>query len=195
MTSDSRLRVLAWAATTMLHRHNAEANDHDAVADAKQLLLSPPFPGVMESTAAAAATDPFDHDDVASNDETEDETEEEETEDEESDDEEWEDDDSQSQYRKASVQVAVAADSTAENHNDENAPYWMHKDWMPMTHGTGKQKSPHQIRTELNRYMETMDRTKTSILHDMKVNSNSFRKFMNPDNYKDPWRASTFNNY
>lgn len=76
--------------------------------------------------------------------------------------------------------------------DDRNAPYYMHKDWMPTNVATGKQKSPKQLRTELQRYLETTSRTKTSILLDMGVNSNSFRKFMDVDNYKDPWRASTY---
>jgi hypothetical protein len=119
-------------------------------------------------------------------DETEDETEEETEKDSEDDEESEYDDAEESEEEDAQDESKVEKDS------DGNVPYWMRNDWTPTNSTTGKQKSPKQIRVELQRYLQTTLRTKTSILLDMGVNSNSFRKFMDADNYKDPWRASTY---
>jgi hypothetical protein len=87
-------------------------------------------------------------------------------------------------------------------YDDGTSPYWMEPDWIPAVssssnggkNGSSKQKTPHQIRTEMRRYMESKrgrEKGKTALLSDLGVNSNSFRKFMDPHNYKDSWRAST----
>lgn len=65
--------------------------------------------------------------------------------------------------------------------------YWMEPNWVP-TNNDGSQTSPAEIRKQLESFIATSDRTKTSILASMGVNSNSFRKFMTKQ-YKDPWRA------
>jgi hypothetical protein len=45
------------------------------------------------------------------------------------------------------------------------------------------------IRNELQRYIDASGRTKTSVMIELGVNSNSFGKFMNPKTYKDQWSA------
>jgi hypothetical protein len=87
------------------------------------------------------------------------------------------------------------------NHNavyHNRRPYWMQKDWIPtiqVRHQNGRieteQKPPAVIRQELLRYLKLQKKTKTALLLDLGVNSNSFRKFMDADNYKEPWRAGT----
>jgi hypothetical protein len=81
---------------------------------------------------------------------------------------------------------------------DPKCPYWMQKDWIPtiqVRNQKGKivaeQKPPNEIRQELIRYLKLQKKTKTALLLDLGVNSNSFRKFMDASNYKDPWRAGT----
>jgi hypothetical protein len=82
--------------------------------------------------------------------------------------------------------------------------YYMDKSWIPMTTinsaSTGgsrsrplsKQVSPNTIRVQIRQYMtEHPEKRKTKLLADLGVNSNSFRKFMDPHNYKEPWRAGT----
>jgi hypothetical protein len=97
-------------------------------------------------------------------------------------------------------------------YDDGTSPYWMDPDWIPTTSSSSssggtrsdsdksgipsKQKTPNQIRTEMRRYMDSkrgQQKSKTALLTDLGVNSNSFRKFMDPHNYKDSWRASTLN--
>ena len=69
---------------------------------------------------------------------------------------------------------------------------WEVDGWIPRT-PSGQQKSPDMIRNELRQYIAECKRTNTStqtaIIQIMGVNNNSFRKFMNPDTYKDPWSA------
>jgi hypothetical protein len=88
------------------------------------------------------------------------------------------------------------------NSNEESSPYWMRRDWMPTIQRRNERgviieelKSPEDIRLELTQYMKANAATKkkTALLADFGVNSNSFRKFMDHSNYKDPWRAGTFN--
>lgn len=82
--------------------------------------------------------------------------------------------------------------------------YYMDQRWIPMTTNnnasTGgsrsrplsKQVSPNTIRVQIRQYMtEHPEKRKTKLLADLGVNSNSFRKFMDPHNYKEPWRAGT----
>lgn len=92
---------------------------------------------------------------------------------------------------------AVHVDLTADSF-DQKRPYWMQKDWIPtntVMNQKGKmvvvQKSPDEIRQELLRYLQLKKKTKTALLCDFGVNSNSLRKFMDASNYKDPWRAGT----
>jgi hypothetical protein len=98
-------------------------------------------------------------------------------------------------------------EENVENLNDgalnsnESSPYWMRRDWMPTIQRRNERgviieelKSPEDIRLELTQYMKANAATKkkTALLADFGVNSNSFRKFMDHSNYKDPWRAGTF---
>lgn len=84
------------------------------------------------------------------------------------------------------------------DHHPNNIPYWMQPDWFPTVqvrnaHGliVTEQKSPDAIRRELQQFIRRSTKTKTALLQDLGVNSNSFRKFMDAPNYKDPWRAGT----
>ena len=70
---------------------------------------------------------------------------------------------------------------------EEGMP-WEDSDWVPTTK-SGKQKSPNMIRNELQRYLDSCGRTQKDVLTELNVSSNSFRKFMNPKTYKDPWSA------
>ena len=65
---------------------------------------------------------------------------------------------------------------------------WEMEGFVPRT-ASGKQKSPNAIRNELQRYIDNSSETQTAIVDRMGVNSNSFRKFMNPKTYKDQWSA------
>jgi hypothetical protein len=81
---------------------------------------------------------------------------------------------------------------------DRQRPYWMQKEWIPtiqIRNSKGmlitEQKPPEVIRRELLEYLQVQKKSKTALLLDLGVNSNSFRKFMDRSNYKDPWRAGT----
>lgn len=75
---------------------------------------------------------------------------------------------------------------------DSTPKVWEQEGWVPRTK-SGKQKSPNQIRGELQRYIDkckadgTLSQTK--IIEKMGVNSNTFRRFMDPKTYKDQWSA------
>lgn len=69
---------------------------------------------------------------------------------------------------------------------------------VPLTK-SGKQKSPNQIRNQLQRYIDQCraDGTsnQTKIIEKMRVNSNSFRKFMDPNTYRNQWNATSNGTY
>ena len=71
----------------------------------------------------------------------------------------------------------------------------MKPDWEPKDDATGQLVHPDVIRREIIEYMETTSSTKTRVLSQMRVNSNSFRKFMNVDRYKEEWRATENGTY
>ena len=77
------------------------------------------------------------------------------------------------------------------NHED----YWMKPDWEPKDDSTGQLVHPDVIRREIMEYIETTSSTKTRVLSQMRVNSNSFRKFMDVDRYKEEWRATENGTY
>lgn len=95
---------------------------------------------------------------------------------------------------------------------------WEHDGWRPLEK-SGKQKTPNNIRGELQRYIDACragkihfllsviscvlcdlytlilhlqdgSMTQTAIIEKMEVNPYSFRKFMNPKTYKDQWSAT-----
>lgn len=76
-----------------------------------------------------------------------------------------------------------------EEDDDEIVP-WDREDFIPRVVSSGKQKSPNQIRCELQRYMDALNETQTAIIGYLGVNSNSYRKFMNPKTYKDQLSAA-----
>jgi hypothetical protein len=80
------------------------------------------------------------------------------------------------------------ADTASDEDGENTMPYWEEHGWVPRM-PSGKQRSPNQIRGELQRYIENSSRTKTAIIERLGVNSNSFRKYMNPKTYKYQWSA------
>lgn len=64
---------------------------------------------------------------------------------------------------------------------EEEEPYWMKEDWVPMTKG-GKQHTPNMIRNELQRHIAAMMKI-------LDVNPKSLGNFMNPSFYKHAWSA------
>lgn len=83
--------------------------------------------------------------------------------------------------------ASAAAYPNNDDYDDDEMP-WEREDFIPRT-ASGKQKSPNQIRGELQRYIDNASETQTAIIGQLGVNSNSFRKFMNPKTYKDQWSA------
>ncbi|KAL3770429.1 hypothetical protein ACHAWO_009509 [Cyclotella atomus] len=95
---------------------------------------------------------------------------------------------------------ANAASNSYEDDDDSVATEmsWDHPQWIPRDMN-GQQKSPNKIRGELQRYIDACkadgSMTQTQIIDKMGVNSNSFRKFMNPKTYKDQWSATQNGTY
>lgn len=93
--------------------------------------------------------------------------------------------------------IVAISDSSSSNDSDDDMMPWEDDDFIPKTK-SGYQKSPKVIRGELQRYIDackTKGITQTSILEDMSVNSNSFRKFMNPKTYKGTWSGTQNSTY
>ena len=90
--------------------------------------------------------------------------------------------------------VAAAAFTMVE---EESKP-WEEYGWVPTTK-SGKQKTPNAIRNQLQKYIDECKAngtsTQTAIVQRMGVNNNSFRRFMNPKTYKNPWSAVENNTY
>ena len=84
--------------------------------------------------------------------------------------------------------------------NENEAPveqpyeYWQEDGWRPLNK-SGTQRSPNQIRAELQKYIDNSSQTQTAITNHMGINNNSFRKFMNPKTYKDQWSATQNGTY
>ena len=72
--------------------------------------------------------------------------------------------------------------------------YWMEEDWEPLDEH-GMLVAPQLIRERLSLYIAESKFNKTTILHKMNVNSNSYRKFMLTSRYKEPWRATENGTY
>ncbi|KAL7534254.1 hypothetical protein ACHAXR_005762 [Thalassiosira sp. AJA248-18] len=72
---------------------------------------------------------------------------------------------------------SAPANKNSTYESDDELKPWEHDGWVPTTKG-GKQKTPNVIRGELQRYIDHMG-----------VNNNTFRRFMNPKTYKNPWSA------
>lgn len=111
-----------------------------------------------------------------------------------------------SAYSSAAAQfLATATDKPSDRTSFETAPtagsslalmdeeesandYWNDDDWVPLNKN-GTQRTPNQIRGELQRYLDKCGMTQGSVLTRMGVSSNSFRRFMDPANYKNMWSA------
>lgn len=84
--------------------------------------------------------------------------------------------------------------------NENEAPaeepfqYWEEDGWRPCNK-SGTQRSPNQIRAELQKYIDNSSQTQTAITESMGINNNSFRKFMNPKTYKNQWSATSNGTY
>ncbi|KAL3763777.1 hypothetical protein ACHAW5_000350 [Stephanodiscus triporus] len=104
---------------------------------------------------------------------------------------------------------AAAASSTAhtyrysgESDDDDNDEIptmpWDQYGWIPREK-SGKQTTPNKVRNELQRYIDQCKAegslTQTRIIEQMGVNSNSFRKFMDPATYKNQWSATANGTY
>lgn len=88
----------------------------------------------------------------------------------------------------ANISSNAAAASYPTANDDDTLMPWEEDDFVPRT-ASGKQKSPNQIRGELQRYIDASSETQTAIIGHLGVNNNSFRKFMNPKTYKNQWSA------
>lgn len=66
--------------------------------------------------------------------------------------------------------------------------YWLDPNWIPC-YDNGEQKTPRDIRRELEDFLRDTDFTTSRILRALGVNSNSWRKFM-VRKYKDDWRGT-----
>lgn len=99
---------------------------------------------------------------------------------------------SEKQLHFASAVASYAAAASDSGDQDELKP-WERSGWVP-TLKSGKQKSPNMVRNELQRYIDECKANKTStqtqILETMGINSNTFRRFMNPKTYKNQWSAT-----
>ena len=87
----------------------------------------------------------------------------------------------------------VADDIDIDDDEDVCMP-WEEENWVPTT-ASGKQKTPNQIRNEFQRYLDSCGRTQGSVLEEIRINNNSFRKFMNPKTYKNQWSAAQNGTY
>jgi hypothetical protein len=83
---------------------------------------------------------------------------------------------------KPSVLTSLQTEEEEEEH------YWDREGWIPLNKN-GTQRTPNQIRGELQRYIDKCGSTQSAVLDRMGVNSNSFRRFMDPKSYKNMWSA------
>ena len=91
--------------------------------------------------------------------------------------------------------VASSDDDESDDDDDIEDRYWEDDDWVPVMK-SGKQRSPNQIRNELQKYIDNSTETQTSIVQNrLNLSYNSFRKFMNPKTYKDQWSATQNSTY
>jgi hypothetical protein len=67
--------------------------------------------------------------------------------------------------------------------------YWEDPDWVPRT-SSGKQTTPNQIRSRLQRFMDKSGESQAATSHRLGVSPSSFYKFMNPKTYKNQWSAT-----
>ena len=78
--------------------------------------------------------------------------------------------------------------------DDEVENYWDDPRWVPRT-ASGNQRTPNSIRLAFQKYIDESPETQTAILKRIGVNSNSFRKFMNPATYASAWSATSNGTY
>jgi hypothetical protein len=78
--------------------------------------------------------------------------------------------------------------TSLQTEDEEEEHYWDREGWIPLSKN-GTQRTPNQIRGELQRYIDKCGSTQSAVLERMGVNSNSFRRFMDPKSYKNMWSA------
>ena len=84
--------------------------------------------------------------------------------------------------------------STVASDDEDVMPWEDGSSWVPMTR-TGKQKTPNQIRSELQRYLNDSGRTTKSVMEEMGASSRSYYTFMTKENYKNMWSACKNDTY
>lgn len=88
--------------------------------------------------------------------------------------------------------IETAATAASDLDDEDLVPYWEEDEWVPLSKA-GKQRTPNQIRSELQKYLDTQQTehgtTQTVLLQRIGASYASFRKFMNPKYYKNPWSA------
>lgn len=83
----------------------------------------------------------------------------------------------------------VSDNIVASVNDDDDLMPWEQDGFVPRT-ASGKQKSPNQIRGELQRYIDDSGQTKTAVMNQLGVSPPSFYKFMDPKSYKNQWSAT-----
>ena len=96
--------------------------------------------------------------------------------------------------KSESTTPRTVADDMDDDDDEEVCMPWEKEDWVPTT-ASGKQKTPNQVRNEFQRYLDNCGRTQGSVLEEIRINNNSFRKFMNPKTYKNQWSAAQNGTY
>ncbi|KAL7539286.1 hypothetical protein ACHAXR_012569 [Thalassiosira sp. AJA248-18] len=93
---------------------------------------------------------------------------------------------------------ASSLSSSADFSSDDEIMPWETDNWVPTTK-SGKQKTPNMVRNELQRYIDQCKADGTSnqtcVIETMGVNTNTFRKFMDPGTYKNQWSATQNGTY
>ena len=92
---------------------------------------------------------------------------------------------------RESLDTFATAGMSSDDDDDEEE---MYGGWFPRTK-SGKQRTPNQIRNELQKYIDTSNKTQSEVMSQLGVNSGSFYKFMNPGNYKNQWNATQNGTY
>jgi len=95
---------------------------------------------------------------------------------------------------KSTQKTSPATTTKPPRHTAGKNEYWMEEDWEPLDEH-GMLVAPQLIRERLSSYIAESKFNKTTILHKMNVNSNSYRKFMLTGRYKEPWRATENGTY
>ena len=83
--------------------------------------------------------------------------------------------------------VSTEEELTTDEDEKHIQPWLDSSDWVPTTR-TGRQKTPKEIRSALQTYLNTSGRSQKSVMSEIGVGQGSFRKFMF-GSYKNQWSA------